>query len=101
MADVIQIKPSDVINMLNAGKSRKEIKEHYGLSHASMLRLFQDPRLKGLKTKKQTPFELLDDGTAPVKHKKKAEASTSKADSPATEETATESAKETAATDNW
>lgn len=70
----VEIKISDVIAMLNAGKTRKEIGAHYGLNRANWMRLFQDPSLKGLKTKTGVVFTLAHDMETPNDKKAKKEA---------------------------
>lgn len=52
---------SGVLAMLDAGKSRQEIKEELELSHMEMAELFKHPKLKNKKAKRQVSFELLDD----------------------------------------
>lgn len=66
----LRITVSEVKSLLDQGKSRKEIAEHYGKTQAEMQRMvWGHPKLKNLKAKKQyTGIELLDDedGDAPV-----------------------------------
>ena len=54
---------SEVKSLLDQGKSRKEIAEHYGKTQAEMQRMvWGHPKLKNLKAKKQyTGVELVDD----------------------------------------
>lgn len=59
-----KVKFDDVISMLDAGKSRKEIGEHYGLSNADTAALFKDPDLKGRRAKKQRGFVLVKNSEA-------------------------------------
>lgn len=70
----VKITPAEVIKMLNEGKTRKEIGQHFGLNRTNTMNLFSDPRLKGRKTKNAggTVFELEDDGTEPLASKAKA-----------------------------
>lgn len=64
----LRITVSEVKGLLDQGKSRKEIAEHYGKSMAEMQRtVWCHPKLKNLKAKKQyTGVELVDDEDAPV-----------------------------------
>lgn len=55
----IQIKIPDVLALLDAGKSREEIGQHYNLSVADTRALFNEPELKGKKAKKQRPFVIV------------------------------------------
>ena len=59
----LRITISEVKNLLEQGKSRKEIAEYYGKSQAEMQRMvWSHPKLKNLKAKKQyTGIELMDD----------------------------------------
>lgn len=54
---------SDVLKMLDEGKTREEIREHYGLSKADLTRLFKNPSLKNRKSRKKPGFILEDDVT--------------------------------------
>jgi len=56
-----EIKISGVLALLEQGKSREEIAEHYGITMADCKRLFENPKLKGKKAKKQPAFTLIDD----------------------------------------
>jgi hypothetical protein len=56
-----QIVISDVLDMLQEGKEREEIRLHYGLSKRDLKLLFQHPSLKGKKTKVAPAFEIVDD----------------------------------------
>lgn len=66
----LRITVSEVKSLLDQGKSRKEIADHFGKSQAEMQRMvWSHPKLKNLKAKKQyTGIELMDDedGDAPV-----------------------------------
>ena len=55
------VRISDVLDLLDNGKSREQIAEHYGLTMADVRRLFKHEKLKGKKAKKQGMFELVDD----------------------------------------
>ena len=59
----MDIKVSDVKDLLANGKTRDEIKEHYNLTSKELKFLFQHSKLKGLKTKKpfSPSFEIVDD----------------------------------------
>jgi hypothetical protein len=59
----LRITISEVKSLLDQGKSRKEIAEHYGKTQAEMQRMvWSSPKLKNLKAKKQyTGVELIDD----------------------------------------
>lgn len=52
---------SDVLNMLDEGKTREEIREFYGISKADLTRLFKNPNLKNKKPRKKPGFILEDD----------------------------------------
>lgn len=54
---------SEVLDLLNNGKTRPEIAEHFGISMAECRRLFQHPDLKGkrAKTIPEKEFEFIDD----------------------------------------
>lgn len=45
------IDPRDVLNFLADGKTREDIRNHYGLSKSDLKLLFQHDMLKGKKTK--------------------------------------------------
>ena len=64
----LRITVSEVKGLLDQGKSRKEIADHYGKSMAEMQRtVWCHPKLKNLKAKKQyTGVELIDDEEGPV-----------------------------------
>lgn len=59
----LRITISEVKSLLDQGKSRKEIADHFGKSQAEMQRMvWSHPKLKNLKAKKQyTSIELMDD----------------------------------------
>lgn len=59
----LRIAVSEVKSLLDQGKSRKEIADHYGKTQAEMQRMvWGHPKLKNLKAKKQyTGVELVDD----------------------------------------
>lgn len=56
-----EIKVSEVIALLEAGKSREEIGTELGLTKAEVTALFKHPSLKGKKAKKQLDFVVVDD----------------------------------------
>lgn len=56
------IRISEVLALLDRGKSRKEIAEHYGKTEAEMQRsVWSHPKLKGRKAKKVDDILLEDD----------------------------------------
>lgn len=55
------IKISEVIALLDAGKSREEIRDHFEMSNGDLTVLFKHPALKGKKAKKQRDFNIIDD----------------------------------------
>lgn len=59
----LRITVSEVKSLLDQGKSRKEIADHFGKTQAEMQRMvWSHPKLKNLKAKKQyTSVELVDD----------------------------------------
>lgn len=69
VAAPVQISISAVQQMLAAGKDRKAIAEHFGLTKAEIKRVFMNPKLKGKKVKKAITqrdaetFVLVDDTT--------------------------------------
>lgn len=64
---VKQVVVDKVIELLNEGKSRKEIKEHFNLSSKDAAIMFSDERIKGRRKKQSTSglrndiFETVDD----------------------------------------
>ena len=62
-APVLRITISDVLGLLDQGKSRKEIAEYYGRTQSDMKKMVWDhPKLKNRKAKKQySGIELEDD----------------------------------------
>ena len=108
----VPIKISDVIGMLNAGKTREEIGNFYGLNRANRIRLFQDESLKGIKTKTGSVFTLEHDVETVIdKKNKKAANKEAVAPTDSDNSTDTESGSEapapapspaiTAAQENW
>ena len=59
MSEKRQIVVEDVLEMLEAGKTRAEIKEHYGLNGVELKKLFQHEDLKGKRTHKERSFEIV------------------------------------------
>lgn len=58
-----EIKISEVLGLLDAGKSREEIAQHFNMSNGDLTVLFKHPSLKGRKAKKQRDFVVVDDVT--------------------------------------
>ena len=56
-----QIKISEVLALLDQGLARPEIAKALEISMPDCRKLFQHPKLKGKKPKKQMDFELIDD----------------------------------------
>jgi len=63
MQEKTQIKISDILAMLQNGKTRNDIAEHYGINMTEMKEIFKHPQLKGKKTKKpkELSYQLIDD----------------------------------------
>lgn len=57
----IRITTSGVLNMLKEGKTREEIRNHFGLTKTELRDLFKHPKLKGRKTHRKPSFLLVDD----------------------------------------
>jgi hypothetical protein len=96
------VKTSEVLAMLQDGKERKEIKAHFGLSHAEMKILFNAPSLKGVKTNRVAKGFTVDDDvetTAPATAVEGTEQATPVfvAETPATEEAPAYQAEEVVA----
>ena len=70
-----QIGISEIQADLVNGLTRKAIAEKHGMSKAQLDRFFKHPKLASMRTKKPTPFELVDDAPdyipAPAKKAKK------------------------------
>lgn len=56
-----QISLAGVIGLIEAGKSRTAIGEHYGLNKSDVDRMFKHPDLKGRRQKKEAAFTLIED----------------------------------------
>lgn len=56
-----EIKISEVLDLLEQGKTREEIQSVYALSAKELKMLFSHSKLKGKKTKKAPSFILVDD----------------------------------------
>lgn len=56
MSEQKQIIVEDVIEMLESGKTREEIKTHYDLNGVELKSLFNHPDLKGRRTHKKRSF---------------------------------------------
>jgi hypothetical protein len=61
MSERQRITISGVLELLNQGKNRAEIGEHYNLNANQVRKIFQHPKLKGKKPRTQDPFVLVDD----------------------------------------
>lgn len=63
MSSKIKIKVTDVLSMLQEGKTREDIRVHYGINKTELKALFQHPELKGRKTikPKELSFVIVDD----------------------------------------
>ena len=61
----VKVKISDVLSLLDQGKTRKEIGEHYNLSNNDVKAMFLHPELKGRRTKakKEVGFVFEEDTT--------------------------------------
>lgn len=60
---VVSVK--EAVALFDAGKTRKEIKEHFGLTVAEMAQLCKHPGLKNRRTKIESKLEIIDDYEAP------------------------------------
>lgn len=56
-----EIKISEVLEMIEAGKTRPEIREYYGLSVREMTVLSNHPLIKGKKAKTPVNINIIDD----------------------------------------
>lgn len=56
-----QVTVSQLLADVNAGLTRSEIKAKYELSGKDMATAFSHPKLKGVKAKAKSDFELVDD----------------------------------------
>lgn len=63
----VDIVIEDVVKMLEDGKTRPEIMQHYGLNAAQLAVLFKEPELHGKKTKKDysKAFKIIRRSAAP------------------------------------
>lgn len=52
---------SEVLELLNQGKTRPEIAEHFEISASDCTKLFKHPKLKGKRAIKQPDFLIIDD----------------------------------------
>jgi len=60
-----QINRSEVLSLLDQGKTRKEIAAHFGVPMSVMkAKIWSDPSLKNLKAKKHYDLELVHDDVA-------------------------------------
>lgn len=64
----VQVRLSEVLSLLEQGKGRQEIAEHFGLSLAEIKNIFEHPKLKGRRPKKvkEESFNLVDDTATPL-----------------------------------
>jgi hypothetical protein len=61
-----EIKLSEVLALSAAGKDKKAIQEHYGLTNNEITQLYKHPKLKGLKPKSALSFTFIDDETETI-----------------------------------
>lgn len=61
MSEKKVITVQEVLSMLENGKSREEIREHFELNKTELKQLFEHPKLKGKKTKKAPSFIVIDE----------------------------------------
>lgn len=69
----VDITITSVLKDLSEGLDRKQIGKKYSLSPIDTKRLFSHPKLKGMKTRPQPKFNLLDDAPERVSKAKLAE----------------------------
>jgi len=55
------VKKSNILELLEQGKTRKQISEHYDLTMGDVRKIFQHPDLKGRKPKSAPGFIFEDD----------------------------------------
>lgn len=94
----VDMKISDILKMLDNGQDRKAIALHYGVTQATLKRVFDSsPKLKGKKVKPTVPVNLIDDtddvvaapkANAPVAENTEVAPGAGAAQAPATEEVA-------------
>lgn len=56
-----QVSIKETLELLDEGKNRQEIAEHWGITVAECGKLFKHPKLVGKKAKKILSFVILDD----------------------------------------
>ena len=61
MSDKKQIKVGDILEMLNSGKTRKDIAAHYEIPMTQLKRIFEHDKLKGRKARPSVDWVLIDD----------------------------------------
>lgn len=72
MSDKKQIKISEILSMLEGGKSRKDIAAHLEIPMSQLKRIFEHEKLVGKKARPSVNWELIDDtvveeaGNSPV-----------------------------------
>lgn len=57
----VEIRISEVLDMLNEGISREKIGEHFNLNKAETRKLFEHEKLRGKRPKKMPSFTIVDD----------------------------------------
>ncbi len=89
MSDKVEVKVSEVLEMLEKGKTREDIGKHYGFTKSDVAELFKHPSLKGKKTKKikEKPFIIVDDTVENKKAAVKKEPKKKEKEEPKKEET--------------
>lgn len=61
MSDKVTVRVQDVLEMIEKGKTRKQIQEHYGLNGVELKTVFQHPKLKGKRTRPESRLIILDE----------------------------------------
>lgn len=103
----VKVSKAQVKAWLKEGLSREEIGERYGLNRANRIRMFQDPELKGLKSKQKpsvfNSFVFEDEAESKDKAETKTEDKTEAKAAPSdgTVKDAVKEPAKAAAGDNW